>query len=137
MCVGANGLQAAAGALARETRVQSALSPLSSSLHEAVALLFFFSFSIEPRVKRNTRRKDSFFHSRIRFKYIYRKKRENVYEGYLDSVEGSLEKGGGGMEDSGQQNCSPTLAFRSLALPTRMWQSSKALRATRTVILLA
>ena len=68
--------------------------PLSSSLHEAVALLFFFSFSIEPRVKRNTRRKgkDSFFHSRIRFKYIYRKKRENVYEGYLDSVEGSLER---------------------------------------------
>lgn len=66
--------------------------PLSSSLHEAVALLFFFSFSIEPRVKRNTRRKDSFFHSRIRFKYIYRKKRENVYEGYLDSVEGSLSR---------------------------------------------
>lgn len=66
--------------------------PLSSSLHEAVALLFFFSFSIEPRVKRNTRRKDSFFHSRIRFKYIYRKKRENVYEGYLDSVEGSFSR---------------------------------------------
>lgn len=124
--------------------------PILPSLSSSFDFFFFENARLEQEYVKRKREKipPSILEYTFNYKIIYlskaereREKEEGIY--LSDIHERMIEGSPSREEDSGQQNSSPsaverpTLAFRSLALPTKMWQSSKALRATRTVILFA
>lgn len=123
-CVGANGRAPSCGRCARP------VLSLSSSFHEIVVLLFSFLEIKGIREKKF-----------LQYVWIYLSKRGKEGAIYLSRRRWriSLERGGVEVILVSRTLRSPLLEGRRWRFdrPTRMWQSSKALRGTTTVILFA